>query len=92
MCPFRITGAARADYLGKRLARRKFEGLYASDLKRARETAAIISKHLQHNCLEIETLPELRELNFGRWEGMTMQDVAKFFDDDYKRWGKTLSP
>jgi len=84
--PLSDNGRRQADYLGKRLAREKFEGLYASDLKRARETAAIISKHLQHNCLEIETLPELRELNFGRWEGMTMQDVAKFFDDDYQRW------
>jgi alpha-ribazole phosphatase len=84
--PLSDAGRRQADCLGKRLATEKFKGLYASDLKRARETAAIISKHQQHNCPAIETLPELRELNFGEWEGMTMQEVAALFNDDLKRW------
>ncbi len=81
--PLSDHGRRQADFLGKRLAVEKFDGFYASDLTRAIETAKIISKH--HN-LELEALPELRELDFGDWEGMTIEEVAALFEDDLKRW------
>ena len=84
--PLSDVGRRQADCLGKRLAGEEFKGCYASDLKRAGETAAIIWKHQKRRHLDIETLPELRELNFGDWEGMTMQEVAGQFMDDLKLW------
>ena len=85
MYPFRMPVAVRR-IASVSVWQRKIQGFICQRFKRARETAAIISKHQQHNCPAIETLPELRELNFGEWEGMTMQEVAALFNDDLKRW------
>ena len=47
--------------------------MYSSDLKRAKQTAEIISSHL---CLDIEYLSDFREVNNGKLAGMK-NDVAK---------------
>jgi len=81
--PLSDRGRRQAELLGKRLAGEKFKGFYASDLKRAYETAEIISNH---HGLPIETVPELRELNFGAWEGLTNKEISTSFAEELKRW------
>lgn len=81
--PLSDRGRQQAGLLGERLAGEKFQGFYASDLTRAYETAAIISRH---HGLNIETIPELRELNFGAWEGLTNKEIKESFADEVKRW------
>ncbi|MCL6560770.1 MAG: alpha-ribazole phosphatase [Firmicutes bacterium] len=81
--PLSDRGREQAELLGRRLAGEKFQGFYSSDLKRALETAKIIaSPHRQ----EIKTVPQLRELNFGSWEGLTVQEIKESFGEELKRW------
>ncbi|MDD2442958.1 MAG: alpha-ribazole phosphatase [Desulfotomaculaceae bacterium] len=81
--PLSQLGRHQAEMLGKRLASEKFHAFYASDLKRAHETARIISKfHGQ----EVETVPELKELNFGSWEGLSIKEINESFPDVLKQW------
>jgi len=60
----------------KRLARRlegvQVNAVYCSDLKRARHTAEII---FGDRGKDIVVSPNLREISFGIWEGMTFEEI-----------------
>ena len=60
----------------KRLARRlegvQVDAVYCSDLKRARHTAEIIFGDRGE---DIVVSPNLREINFGTWEGLTFEEI-----------------
>ncbi len=81
--PLSDKGRLQAELLGKRLAAEKFGSFFASDLKRAHETAEIIS---HFHGLEIKTLPALRELNFGLWEGLSAKEINESFPIEIKQW------
>ncbi|HBC92134.1 MAG TPA: alpha-ribazole phosphatase [Pelotomaculum sp.] len=81
--PLSERGRRQAVSLGKRLAALKLDAFYASDLVRARETATIISS--RHG-MSIETIPALRELNFGAWEGLTIAEIQKLFANELEQW------
>jgi alpha-ribazole phosphatase len=68
------TGHRQADALKKRLSNESIEAVYSSDLKRAVQTAQIIMS--AHNT-ELTTCEELRELNFGKFEGLTFEEIKK---------------
>lgn len=57
--------------------------VYASDLARARETAAIIAERLG---VGVKLDPRLRERRFGAWEGLTAAEIAERFEAQYARW------
>jgi alpha-ribazole phosphatase len=59
--------------------------VYASDLLRAQETAAAIATS---RGIECHLRPALREINFGRWEGLTWDEVeVEHTDTAYaQRW------
>jgi alpha-ribazole phosphatase len=59
------------------------EALYASPLKRAMESAAIVAASLR---LEAAICAELREINFGSFEGLTYEEVEKLYPEEYKVW------
>ena len=73
-------GLRQAQALRDRLATWSIDVAYASDLKRAMETAGAI---LQGHCdpggsqLPPSPSPELREFSYGLWEGMTHEDVEE---------------
>ena len=69
-----------ADYL---YDNEDIENLYCSDLSRTKETADIIGKKLG---LEPICDFRLRELNFGKWEGMTFSEVYKKYPDEFNQW------
>ena len=47
---------------------------FSSPLSRARETAEILSGAFSHP-VPLTEIPDLRERSFGKWEGMTMEEV-----------------
>jgi broad specificity phosphatase PhoE len=50
--------------------------LYSSDLRRARQTAAAVACKFG---LEVEVRPELREIHFGQWEGLSWNQISRRF-------------
>jgi probable phosphoglycerate mutase len=66
--PLNDYGRQQARALADRLADEPIEAVYASDLARARETAEILGARLG---LDVVVDPDLREKNWGSWEGLT---------------------
>lgn len=59
------------------------EAFYASPLRRAVESATIIAAELH---IEPTLTNELREINFGRFEGFTYEQVEQLYPEQYKMW------
>ena len=65
-------GIMQAQLVADRLATEPIAAVYSSDLNRAFFTAgAIAAKHK----LQVIAVPELREINFGDWEGLTYTNI-----------------
>ncbi len=67
-------GQAQAQALGKRLADKPIDYLYASPLERTMETAEAIRQHHPH--LTIQQTIELGEVRYGDWEGMEINKLT----------------
>jgi len=66
--PLSDYGREQARRLAEELVGEEFDAIYASDLARARETAEIVGAQLD---LPVVLDPDLREKNWGTWEGLT---------------------
>jgi broad specificity phosphatase PhoE len=83
--PLNATGLEQARALADRLAQEPLLAVYTSDLVRARDTAAIVA---ELHGLEVILVPDLREKNFGSWEGLTGAEILERFPDAVRgRWG-----
>ena len=76
-------GMQQAERLRDHLADEKINAVYASDLKRAIVTAEIIASN--HH-LDITICPELRETNFGEFEGLTFKEINRRYPELSKMW------
>lgn len=79
------TGRAQARALAKKLKKKKFDLLLSSDLKRAVETATILSEELKVR--HVAQWEELRERNTGEWTGKPVRDSQAHLLS-----GETVSP
>lgn len=70
--PLNEKGLQQAKRVAERLGDETISAVYSSDLIRAVQTAEIIGK--QHS-LHAVALPELREVNFGLWEGLRYEEI-----------------
>lgn len=61
------TGQAQADALAQRLASVPFDAIYASTLRRARQTARILAR--PHQDVAVSHLEDLEEMAWGVYEG-----------------------
>ncbi|MBI4318840.1 MAG: histidine phosphatase family protein [Chloroflexi bacterium] len=68
-----VRGEQQAELTAQRLSDEAIEAVYSSDLQRCLETAGIIARD---RGLAVRARPELREINFGEWEGMTFQEIS----------------
>src|SRR5262249_57421033 len=59
---------------GVRLSSVKLDGLFASDLVRARRTGELIG--VPHGLVPVP-VPALREMSMGRWEGLTAAEIKR---------------
>jgi len=66
--PLSDYGREQARQLAEDLQGEGFDAIYSSDLSRARETAEIVGGRLG---LRVELDPDLREKDWGNWEGLT---------------------
>ena len=66
-----------------RLRSETFDAIYSSDLRRAVETATPLAEAF---ALPVITTPQLREIDFGDWEGLTWPEI-ELRDPTYaRRW------
>lgn len=84
------TGKRQARRLGLRLSSVPFAEARCSDLRRCRETAAGIL--LGRNEVRLQEMPELREKNFGAWEGLTFREVEARYPDLHRHWLTAADP
>jgi len=83
--PLNEKGRAQAHDLAEALAGEQLDAVYSSDLVRAHETARIVA---ERHRLEVTVVPDLREKNFGTWEGFTDDEiVARFPEARGGPWG-----
>jgi broad specificity phosphatase PhoE len=78
--PLNEIGRAQARRTAEFLSHEKFSAVYSSDLSRAWETAQLIA---QLHRLEVIPAPELREMTYGHWEGLTRQEVIARYPEEY---------
>jgi alpha-ribazole phosphatase len=81
--PLSDVGRKQAELLSKRLVKQNIDAVYASDLKRAWETANIIGEKIG---AEIIPEPRLQEMNFGILEGLTLDEAQSRYPDVIKAW------
>ena len=82
--PLSPEGLRQAELLGARLAGRKFAGFYASDLKRAFETAQAIGALAAG--VQPEAMTSLREIYLGEWEGLRTEEIEQRFPEAWAAW------
>ena len=71
--PLNARGREQAARAAERLAGEGIDVIYASDLRRARESAEIVAGRTGG---EVATDPRLREQDLGDWEGLSWPDLA----------------
>lgn len=57
--------------------------ILSSPLKRALETAHILGKNLG---IEVKSMDILKERSFGKWEGMSIDEIISSYPEDFARW------
>ena len=85
--PLSEKGRRQAELLAKRLSGRRVAAIYASDLKRAMETAAPLEKALG---VAVQSMTDLREVFLGEWEGLHTQELVRRYPDAWAKW--TVEP
>ena len=81
--PLTERGREQARALAVRLAHIELDAVYSSDLQRAQETAAVVAASQE---LELQVLPELREVDVGSWSGLTRSEAEERFPEGFARW------
>jgi alpha-ribazole phosphatase len=76
-------GREQAQRLAERLADEPLAAIYASPLRRARDTATAIAKAKQ---LPVILDANLMEINHGLWEGLTADQVEEKFAQELAQW------
>ena len=81
--PLNKEGRRQALKLAKRVKEEKISAILSSDLKRAYQTANIIAK--SHH-LRVKKRTALREINYGVFEGLLLEEVKKRYKTILERW------
>ncbi|NLI70489.1 MAG: histidine phosphatase family protein [Firmicutes bacterium] len=83
--PLSARGKEEAAKLAARLKNEvEFSRIFSSNLKRARDTAVLIAREGKKE-LEINYLPLLREYGWGVFEGLTWEEVAFIYPEQYRK-------
>jgi alpha-ribazole phosphatase len=81
--PLNERGRAQARAAAARLAKLHVAAIYTSDLSRAAETAQVVGAQLG---LTPISMPELREIDVGQWEGYTPEELYRRFPEHMREY------
>jgi broad specificity phosphatase PhoE len=76
-------GLAMANAFAAAYASRQWTAIYSSPLARARATAEPLARRMQ---LTVQTRDELAEIDYGDWDGLSVEEVARRWHDEHERW------
>lgn len=76
-------GIVQARELAEDITKYPIDYIYSSDLGRAIQTAKILGEKLN---LEVQKTEGLREMGFGVWEGLLIDEIKKDYSDIYDIW------
>jgi len=79
--PLTELGQLQANAIAQKLLGFEISALYSSDLGRTMSTAKVISSAIGRDVI---AEPRLREQCFGRFEGMTVEEMIETYPDEYK--------
>lgn len=78
-------GERQAQRAARRLARLGAVRIVSSPLRRSLRTAEILAAEL--GSPKVEVWPELTEVDFGGWEGLTVAQIkARYGDESFEKW------
>ena len=77
------TGIRQAELLAEYLSKIRINAIYSSPLKRALKTAEIISGYHK---LDVAIADGLIDFNFGKWQGLSHQEVKDRYKELYAAW------
>jgi len=76
-------GEEQVRKLAARIVRMEPTAIYSSTLQRALSTAQVIA---EATSLTVTPLDDLREMNYGSWEGKSFLDVRRNDEEIFRRW------
>jgi broad specificity phosphatase PhoE len=79
--PLNDLGKRQAERLASYIRHINLKALYTSDLKRALQTAAILTQNLGFDLIPDE---RLRERKIGEWQGLTIDEMRAWYPDEYQ--------
>jgi alpha-ribazole phosphatase/probable phosphoglycerate mutase len=80
------TGRAQMAQVAEYLRTEPVAAIYSSPSSRALESARILSASL--SC-PVEIAPDLREIDFGDFEGLTWDEISARYPNAYRQWMET---
>ena len=84
--PLNATGIEQARRLASRLVGVRVDAIYSSDVSRTRKTAEIIA---EGRGIGVREFSELRERNYGRWEGVTQEEWQATDPEGFAHWKRS---
>jgi broad specificity phosphatase PhoE len=81
--PLNDTGVRQAQLLGEYLRDEKIDIIYSSSLQRAVKTAEAIAAP---RGLTVNIVKNLDDMDFGEWEGLTLDEVKDRYEEVYRDW------
>ena len=81
--PLSAEGRRQLRDLPRKLSRFRFHAIFASDLGRAVVTARSAARRQR---LELQIRPGLREMHFGRWQGLSWEEIRRREPRAADRW------
>ena len=86
--PLSKLGERQADAVCKYiLGKYKIDVIYSSPLSRACDTVKGVAEELNMPIIKED---QLREMDFGKWEGLTLEEIKNNFDNGYSKWAKDV--
>ena len=76
-------GLKQAERLRNHLVSWRIDAIYSSDLKRASTTASIIATG---HSREVALRKELREIDFGQFEGLRFEEISWHYPEAVREW------
>ena len=76
-------GIREAELLAEYLSYMTIAAVYSSPLKRALQTAEVIARH--HD-VKVEVSPQLIDLDYGEWQGLSHDEVKDRYGQLYAEW------